>query len=46
MQLMDPAFGAAPVPRVTVVADASLLHFADDYALPPAADTPPPQERF
>jgi len=46
MQIMGPAYGAAPVPRVTVVGHASLLHFPDDYDLPPAADEAPVQERF
>lgn len=46
MQIMDPAFGAAPVPRVTVVGHASLLHSPEDYDLPPAADEAPARERF
>lgn len=46
MQLMGPAYGAAPVPRVTVVGDASLVHFPDDYDLTSAADQAPAQERF
>jgi hypothetical protein len=40
LQIMGPAFGAAPVLRVTVVADASFLHFSEDDDLPPAAEAP------
>lgn len=43
LQLVDAAFGAAPVPRVTVVADEASIHVpVDDRLLLAARDMPPP----
>lgn len=43
LQLVDAAFGAAPVPRVTVVADTASIHVPiDNRLLLAAGEVPPP----
>ncbi len=43
LQLVDAAFGAAPVPRVTVIADTTSIHIQlDDRLLLAAGEVPPP----